>query len=207
MANQRDPSIKPTERFAGVKPVNLKTDHADYVLDRCRRAEEVGMFDTSVVFKDVYEGELVPNFDSKDREVCGFVYEFKHLLIESPNCDVSIDQYWYNGCESRYHYIDITGVTNYGEDYKVLIRRDDINEAFRSHLIDSIFENLILFNRLVEDKYVKGAIINKKAYESYNAALRCVIFYNAYVVPKLNVQPLVMFEHKEDNGRLVVHVA
>ena len=201
MAILKDP------RFDGVIPVNLTTDHSGYVADRCNRAEEVGMFETSAIFKDVYEAELTPNFETNDGSDSGFKYEFKHLLIESPDHNVRIDEEWYCGSEECFHYINITDVTSYGDDYVVFIRLVDINEAFLNNFIDSINENLILFNHLVQEKYQKGAIIYKRKYESYNLALKYVTFYNFYVVPALNVPELVLFDHTEKDGRVVVHVA
>jgi len=191
------------DRFAGVKPVNTDyTDHSDYVAKRVTREEEVGMFETSLIFKDVYDGELVPGDNGQPS---GFVYEFKQ--IEAPT-KISLNKEWYTSVVNESElYIDCTNVVNYSEVYRVFIKRKDINEAFRTHLIDTIMENLILFNRIISEKSVDDfAIIDWNQIESYKIASRCVIFYNLNVVPALNVQKIVMFSHTV-NGRPVVQIA
>ena len=58
----------------GVNAVG-STGYHDYCMERTQREEEVGMFDTSVIFKDVYEEELVPDMDSKTGRMVGYTYE------------------------------------------------------------------------------------------------------------------------------------
>ena len=185
----------------GVNAVGSQGYH-DYCMERMQREEEVGMFATSVIFKDVYEEELVPDMDSKTGRMVGYTYEFKHILIESPDPVHIID---INGHD--FNWLNITDVTSYSDVYDVFIKQDDINNAFRRHLIDHITENLILCNRLLEEDKAHNKFHPLDKYMSYNIAFKCVKFYNTYVVPKLCVKELVLFTTTGEDGKMTVHFA
>ena len=185
----------------GVNTVGSKSYH-DYCMERMQREEEVGMFATSVIFKDVYEEELVPDMDSKTGRMVGYTYEFKHILIESPDPVHIIDV---NGHD--FIWIDITDVTSYSDVYNVFIKQDDINSAFQRHLIDHITENLILCNRLLEEDKAHGKFHPLNKYLSYSIAFTCIKFYNTYVAPKLGVKELVLFTTTDGSGKTIVHFA
>ena len=127
------------ERDLGLKFVNCDAEWyinslTDAISNDCMH------FPCSVDFKSTYNEEV--GIDENNADVPkGVQYIFPHFIINS-------NDMWLQPETDQTEYVNITYITNYSENYSVLIRRTDMAlPGFKRFLRDSILFTLAFFNK------------------------------------------------------------